>query len=140
MKRWAEYKAEVSAVNPVQPVPEVAYTWVAYKAGTCTPCPTRAEAEKVSKNVERVAAPESLAARAAYLREERAQEAQALANWKADLRAEYDELPDEVYNICYQAAYEEGHSAGYDEVANNMDDVVDMAKKIKAAYRTAGEL
>jgi hypothetical protein len=50
--------------------------------------------------------------------------------WRDALREEYSDLPDEVYNLVYNKAYEDGHSYGYDEVANYMIDLADMAVKI----------
>lgn len=36
----------------------------------------------------------------------------------SDLKAQFGDVVDSVYNVCYARAYEKGHSNGYDEVAN----------------------
>jgi DNA repair exonuclease SbcCD ATPase subunit len=39
-------------------------------------------------------------------------------------------MDEEIYNLCYSYAWEMGHSSGYDEVANYMYDLDDLAEKI----------
>lgn len=56
--------------------------------------------------------------------------------WDAALRSEYSHLPVKIYNICFETAYERGHSSGYDEVANCMIGVVDFAASIIEAWST----
>jgi hypothetical protein len=47
-----------------------------------------------------------------------------------ELRKEYDYLSDEVYQLIYNKAYEDSHSSGLDEVANEMIDLSEIALKI----------
>jgi hypothetical protein len=65
-----------------------------------------------------------------FWEEYRKEEAIGFNNWYADLRKEYSEVSDEIFELCYSKAYDEGHSSGYDEVANIIDDEVEFAKKI----------
>lgn len=54
----------------------------------------------------------------------------AANNWHSDLRSEYKDLSNNVFDICYDEAYDRGHHAGYDEVVYQMEHIVIFAKKI----------
>lgn len=54
--------------------------------------------------------------------------------WFADLREEYSSLNEEIFNLCYENAWDRGHSAGYDEVELHMFDIVCFVQKVLAAY------
>lgn len=58
----------------------------------------------------------------------------ALDKWKKDLKEEFN-LKIEIFNLCYSEAYERGHSAGYDEVANNLIDIVEFANKLIKIFK-----
>ena len=53
-----------------------------------------------------------------------------LGIWKEKLRSEYSHLNDATFDACYSKAYEDGHSSGYSEVRNCMDDITEFAWKI----------
>lgn len=53
--------------------------------------------------------------------------------WIARMRAEHSDLNDEVFNITYGMAYENGHSSGLHEVELYVDDFAEFAKKVIAA-------
>lgn len=53
--------------------------------------------------------------------------------WDEKLRTEYEHLPNAVYEILYSRAYEDGHSAGWDEVRNYMIGYDELYKSLKAA-------
>lgn len=55
--------------------------------------------------------------------------------WYNNLRSEYSYLSNEVFKICYNKAYDDGHSYGYDEVANYMIDYVYFAEQIIDAMK-----
>lgn len=55
--------------------------------------------------------------------------------WYTDLRKEYSYLNDRTFDIVYEKAYERGHSAGYDEVANYMINTAEFAEKIMEANK-----
>lgn len=59
----------------------------------------------------------------------------AMRIWHSSLREEYGHLSDDVFNLCYDKAYERGHSSGMDEVANYMIDIADFAEKIISASK-----
>lgn len=63
----------------------------------------------------------------------RDQQARISAIWDAELRAEYSHLNDATFSAIYSQAYDDGHSAGMDEVANYMIGYDDLARKIIAA-------
>jgi hypothetical protein len=52
------------------------------------------------------------------------------AKWDAELRHEFDYLSDKIYAICYNEAYDRGHSAGYDEVASYMINASNFVEEI----------
>lgn len=47
-----------------------------------------------------------------------------------ELRAEYSEISDKIFDIAYSWAYEDGHAYGMDEVANYMIGYVDRAMSV----------
>lgn len=58
--------------------------------------------------------------------------------WYADLRDEYI-LSDDMFKLIYSEAYERGHSAGYDEVANYFPDLVDFVRRAITIYEKEQE-
>lgn len=132
MKRYQEYVDQVG----VPEFPQKQYVWVAYKNGNVAGQATSREGaesqyktklvEKVQRNVEEYDR---------LLEEYKARSAEAKRLWEADFRAEWGELSDEVFNLCYDQAWEDGHSAGYDEVANCMYGVAEFAEKIMKAVK-----
>lgn len=48
----------------------------------------------------------------------------------SELRAEYSDLDDVTFNLVYAYAYEDGHSAGYDEVAIYVGKYAEFANKV----------
>jgi flagellar biosynthesis/type III secretory pathway protein FliH len=62
-------------------------------------------------------------------------EGRAQTAWMKDLREEYSSLSDKVFNICYSQAYEDGHSAGYDEIRNYMYSTTEFAEAIISATK-----
>lgn len=54
--------------------------------------------------------------------------------WFNKLRAEYQDLPQDVFDLCYNRAYSDSHSSGWDGVAEEMTDVVDFVYRIKQCY------
>lgn len=56
--------------------------------------------------------------------------------WYQSLLDDYRGLPMEVLELCYQRAYGQGHSCGYDEVAMYMDEYVEFAENIIRAWKT----
>lgn len=50
--------------------------------------------------------------------------------WYQSLLDDYHDLPMDVLELCYQRAYGQGHSCGYDEVAMYMDEYVEFAENV----------
>jgi hypothetical protein len=44
-----------------------------------------------------------------------------------------NDVPEEIKSLVYSAAYEEGHSGGYSEIYNAMDDFAEIANRAYAA-------
>jgi hypothetical protein len=127
MKNWEEYKAEVG-LDEI-PYPEKEFEYFAYQGGKVLGIfKTMRDAQSVSMIVEKVWVNEEEYNQALAKRNEL--ESKALTAWNADLRKEHSEVSDRVFNLCYTEAYDRGHSAGLDEVANCMYWSVDFAKSI----------
>lgn len=43
----------------------------------------------------------------------------------SELKAQYGDVVDSVYDACYARAWEAGHSSGYDNVANHLDEEIE---------------
>lgn len=55
----------------------------------------------------------------------------AVLAWRDALRDEYsNEVPDEVFEVCYTRAYDRGVSYGYDTAAEYLDEEIEFAKLI----------
>lgn len=135
MKQYSYYKAIVGE-EPVI-IPPI-YAYYAYSNGEVKVCNTKAEATGFSENIERFFSnkkehTDSLAEYHQY-------QSKVGELWLADLRKEYDYLSDEVFEECYSEAYDRGHSSGYDEVVNYLDETTEFARRIIAAHeRTRSE-
>jgi len=112
--------------NYEPPAPK--YTYFAYKEGKSQQFLTEQEAKNFSKNIERVTINKDEID--TYHIERREQETKAVRIWQQYLRNEYSYLSDELFDLCYSKAYDEGHSAGYDEVGNCMFEYVEFAEKV----------
>lgn len=55
---------------------------------------------------------------------------EAFSIWFSIIQQAYDDLPIELFNVCYAEAYERGHSSGFDEITHQMHEVVEFAKKV----------
>lgn len=71
----------------------------------------------------------------AFWKAQTAIEQQAIDLWYNDLKAEYG-VSDKLFDLCYNMAYDRGHSSGYDEVAMHMHEIVDFAEKVLALQKT----
>lgn len=57
------------------------------------------------------------------------------AIWWNSVRSCYSHLPDKVFDILYDEAYDRGHSAGYDEVASYLIDYNNLYARLKKAEK-----
>lgn len=108
--------------------PEKVYRYFAYKGGQSYECGTQSEAEKISPNTERVLVNGDEVK--TYALERLALERKAVELWQTTLRAEYADVPDEVYALWYERAYDAKHSYGYDSVAEMLESEIEFARKI----------
>ena len=135
MKKYSLYMQE-AGVPDYSSKPESKYVWHAYKNGrpVYTSEVSRADAElngntkiveKVLRNKEEIDAWNTLYKETST---------RAFDLWYADLREEYSSLNEEIFNMCYDQAWERGHSSGHDEVEMYMSDIVYFVQKVLAAY------
>lgn len=112
-------------LSPVPPLVKVVY---AYADGKVEQFDNEFEAKHFSNNIEVkwIDTPERIDAIASH----RLVNETAFNIWYKSLRDYWRDLSDDLFNICYNEAYDRGHSYGYDEVASYMHDVVSFAKKV----------
>jgi hypothetical protein len=120
---------ELGIQNLPSDPPSPKHSYYAYKNGTCSIFETEKAAKQFSHIIEKVR----------VNKEETTQywdtctKISELAEniWYKALEESYEELSPEMFVACYGEAYDRGHSAGWDEVAYYMDDVVSFANTIK---------
>ena len=130
--KYFSYYMDEAGVPRHDSKPAHKYVWHAYKNGglVYTSEISKEDAEKQGKTklVERVLQNEDEFNAWNKLYKETSDKAADL--WYADLREEYSGLNDAVFNLCYDQAWDRGHSAGRDEVASYMQDITWFAEKI----------
>lgn len=107
-----------------RPAPE--YQFYAYKAGKAVAFPDFDLAMKYSRNVERVAVNQNEID--AFQDNQRKREQQAAKYWYDELRSDFQDLSDKQFALVYARAYEECHSSGYDDIAAEVDTLVDLCR------------
>ena len=121
------YKDCENKVSSFPVYPEKEYVWYAYKNGECKQFPSRKEALTFSENVERSELnPEEYKEKLKLYHED---QRKVLNFWISEMRKEFH-VHDNIFDICYAEAYDRGHSYGYDEVYNHMNDTVSFANKV----------
>lgn len=110
--------------------PDIRYSWASMKNGEVQIHPTEVEARKRSKLVERIADPISKEIYDQFWEEQRAGEKRAFVAWYDGLIDEFRGLDHRVFDLCYAEAYERGHSEGYDEVYQCMQNIVEFVEKV----------
>ena len=125
MKKYSDIKKEFTFPDPILPI----WKYFAYKDGKVIgEFDSEKEAKQFANIVEKVLINKA----------EAKQHAEQVSNinsqiydiWYTALREEYSDLSDDQFNICYDMAYDRGHSCGHDEVANYMIDVHEWAVKL----------
>jgi hypothetical protein len=104
------------------------YTYFAYKDGQSFECFSKAEAQKISHLIEYVLVNKDEIDQ--YAKNQNALLNKAIQLWKDNLREEHSSIPERVYNICYEKAYDRAHAYGYDEVASTLKDEIEFACKL----------
>ena len=125
MRKFNDIKAQYQYPEMVQ----LQYEFYAYKDGKAHgPFNNIIEAHKVSANTERVQ--KNKKEYEDYQEQYRQIEGRVVDEWFIELREYYKDLNDKTFNVCYNMAYDRGHSAGYDEVASYMNDYYYFAQQI----------
>lgn len=101
--------------------PQNVYKYYAYKDGKAYEFATRQEAHAFSDLVEHTVANKDEIR--AFQDKQTKAEIAAAELWLKELRDDYPELTDKQFSIIYDKAYEDGHSAGYDEVGLHFEDL-----------------
>ena len=101
--------------------PQTVYKYYAYKDGKAHEFTTRQEAQAFSNLVEYTVANKDEIR--AFQDKQTEAEIAAAELWLKELRADYPELTDKQFGMIYGKAYEDGHSAGYDEVGLHFVDL-----------------
>jgi hypothetical protein len=126
MKTWKQCCEEVGYDPYESNPPEKITKYYAYKNGAVFHVKTLEEAKGISKNYEVVVCNQDEID--AYWNSRRDLENKAQVIWYNSLLEEYSYLPKGVVEKCYSYAYDEGHSSGYDEVANCMYNYIELAE------------
>lgn len=135
MKTWNECCKEVG-FDPRDSAPPITiYQWFAYKAGVAYECVDEVSAKSLSKNYERVQTKASKEVVDAYWVKRTELKEKATAVWEATLNKEFDNIPLKIFELCYNRAYEDAHSEGYDSVYYKMDSYVEFAEEIMKEYK-----
>ena len=125
MKTWKQCCEEVGYDPYESNPPEKIMKYYAYKNGAIFHAKTLEEAKGISKNYEKVVYNQDEIDD--YWNKQIGLEYKAREIWYNSLLEEYSYLPKGVVEKCYSYAYDEGHSSGYDEVANCMYSYIELA-------------
>lgn len=101
--------------------PEVVFKYFAYKNGKAQEFNTLKEATTFSNNVEKAIANQDELD--SFRKKQARGEMAAEKLWMKELRDDHPELTDKQFDIIYSKAYEDGHSAGCDEVGLHFQDL-----------------
>src|SRR5574338_268162 len=131
MKRFVEYEKEAE-VPLRSSKPDSVYVWYAYKNGKLV-----AESKVSREDAERLGGTK-IVEKVEKNKEEQRQWQENFNNryqaavdaWYSDLEKEYYMLDEEVFAVCYDYAYDRGHSSGYDEVAEQMEHYAIFAERV----------
>ena len=128
MKTWKQCCEEVEVdYNPYESNPPEKITkYYVYKNGAVFHVKTLDEAKGISKIYEKIICNRDEID--AYWNSRRDLENKARAIWYNSLLEEFSYLPKGIVEKCYRYAYDEGHSSGYDEVANCMYNYIEFAE------------
>lgn len=134
MIKYQEILNQVTKETPLVQVPDQQYSYFAYKDGKFYTCENVSDALKISKNYVCIENIESKKLRDAAIKHNRDVEAKVFdILYYNDLREEYSDLTDAQFNLIYSKAYENGHSSGHDEAANEFINVLEFALAILKA-------
>lgn len=116
--------------NPVKPIK----VWYGYKNGKAVQFTTYELAASFSGNIESVVT--NSAEIAQWKKGQNKKHIEAVNLWLKVLKEDYlDYVTGDVFDLCYDRAYERGHSSGYDEVALILEDEIEFARRILATKK-----
>lgn len=113
--------------------PRPIYTYFAYKNGEVQEFTLKAEAKSFSNNVEPVIVNQKEIDDYKNVRKQL--ESDAYHIWYDALKKEYSHLNTEVFSLCYERAWDDGHAYGLDEVAREMDCIVQFVDCVMKATK-----
>ena len=113
--------------------PEAKFVWFGYKSGQAQQFDSPEKANLFSSNVERVCINQNEIS--AFWDAQVELEQKASEIFHQALREKYANLPQSIYRLVYNAAYDRGHHAGYDEIANYMIELIEFAESIIEAHQ-----
>jgi hypothetical protein len=112
--------------------PKLEYKLIAYLGGNVIECEDEKTWTKF-KLKEKIVTPASRLAHDNYWTRIRELEAAANDHFETKLIDYFSELSPAQYKVCYDKAYEDAHSEGYDAVANKMEDYVQLCQEFVLA-------
>lgn len=130
MKKYIEYWDLVEGYQEFKnlPVPQSVSKFYAYLDGQATLCNSEAEAYKISKLTERIVINKEEIDD--YWKKARYFESEAHRLWYDDLRNEYNDVSDGVFELCYNRVILTHDSYGHDTVADELYDIIYFVKNI----------
>lgn len=129
VRKIEEIRTEIG-IDSIGEAPKRVYKYAAYKDGRAEVFDDVVAAKQFSKNYEKIVDFESGLAYDTWWANYKAMDQAAATIWKNELRNEHPQFNDAVFELIYARAYETGHSAGYDEVANEFDIAADFVADI----------
>jgi len=115
--------------NPHEQCPiQRQHVYLGYKNGESKKFLSLQEAYKFSRMVEIVVSNQEDFDM--YYQKRKQLEAEAVNIWYTALRKDYEHLSDKLFTICYDYAYANAHSEGYDSVTEKMQDYATLTDMI----------
>jgi flagellar biosynthesis/type III secretory pathway protein FliH len=114
------YSKILAEAGPTPEHPQKTFAFRAYKDGVCQEFSNRPDADRFSKLVEKYQT--NVEYYNSAMTEYNVFHKQVLNKWSNQVREYFDELSDAQYAVLYAKAYDDGHSAGYDEVFSYMEE------------------
>ena len=107
--------------------PKLEYEYIGYVKGVVVKCSTIAEYDKF-KLKEKIPTEKSKLAYDAFNAKQKELEHLASEHFIQRLKDYFNELSPSQFILCWSKAWEDGHSSGYDEVANYLEDYVELCQ------------
>lgn len=125
------YSQILADLGPAPGYPQKTYGFRAYKDGVCQEFSDRKSAELFSNLVEKFQT--NVEYYNSMMTEYSNYHNQVSERWHREIRAEFCELSDAQYNVLYNKAYDDGNSAGYDEIAMYMEEYAHFIHRFNTA-------